>query len=92
MNPAVFDALIDRLDTEIAQGPLPLRKVAAPPPVSREDIGPSRPSTADLVHTAREMRDHAAALAEPTCPPRPPEPPPATSRSWLARLLFRRSR
>jgi hypothetical protein len=75
VNVTAFDALIDRLDAEIALGPLP-------------KIGSWQPEIQPL--------DHQAALravqANP-CPPRPPEPPPAApQRSWLGRLLFRRTR
>jgi len=93
MNQVAFDALLGRIDAEIAEGPVPLRKIAASITVTREDIGPSLPRVEDLVRAALEEQVHSAALVENPCPPRPPEPPPAApQRSLLARLLFRRTR
>lgn len=88
MNPAAFDALIDRLDAEIAEGPVPLRKIAASITIGREDIGPWQPRIEDVIRAEREASNLGLPLP---CPPRPPEPPPATPRrSWLSRLLLLR--
>lgn len=113
MNVAAFDALLDRIDAEIALGPVPPRKIATSTTVSREDADTWRPRLEVPLHkvaaAAATPNGQAAFALQPSsidllgmgvtpdpdcCPPRPPEPPPATTpeRSWLARLLFRRTR
>jgi hypothetical protein len=116
MNQIAFDELLDRIDAEIAEGPVPLHKIAASITVCRDDVGVSRPRIEDIMRAEREEPDLAAAVAERLArnhntqatfalqpsraelcgmgvQPEPDPCPPATpQRSWLSRLLFRRTR
>lgn len=59
MNQTAFDALIDRLDAEIAQGPVPPHKLSGPFTLSPEYLGSSRLSVEDEMRTELEDRVRA---------------------------------